>query len=103
MKEDMIMPNEELDLDQLEAVSGGRQLTAGEQEDLMSAKRKINSITVSNPHLLAQLNAYQREFDGLFDQYMNMSRQGELGSGEILFRDFLKSRASAGLYRLLYQ
>ena len=93
----------ELNLEQLESISGGRQLTAAESEDLLSARRKINSITVSNPQLLAYLDAYLREFDGLFDKYMNMSRGDGLGSEELLFRDFLKGRASDGLYRLLYE
>ena len=93
----------ELSLEQLEVVSGGRQLTAGEQDDLMFAKRKMSSIAVSNPKLAALLNAYQQEFDGLFDQYMNMSMSEEFGSEELLFRDFLKGRASDTLYRMLYE
>ena len=35
MKEDVFKPFEELDLDLLENVSGGRQLTEREKEDLM--------------------------------------------------------------------
>ena len=49
------------------------------------------------------LNAYQKEYEGIFDMYMNMNRMNEPGSDEVLFRDFLKSKASDGLYKMLYQ
>lgn len=92
----------EISLEELENVSGGRTLTEQEWNELLSARKKMYSITVSTPAAEAMLKASQKEFDSMFDLYLNMNRTGELGSEEVLFRDFVKSKASSGLYRLLY-
>lgn len=34
---------------------------------------------------------------------MNLMRTNELGSDEILFRDYIKSNGSSTLYRILYE
>lgn len=99
----MTEENIELTVEELNSIAGGRTLTDAEQQDILWAAKKIKSIRATDSYAKKILSHYADEYQKIYDKYMNLMRTNELGSDEILFRDYIKSNGSSTLYRILYE
>lgn len=92
-----------LNLDELETITGGRQLTSNEMNSLNQAMEKFRSIYVSDPEQKKFCQDYLYEMQGLCMYYADGIRDNKFGSKEYLFQDFVKEYGSKEMYRFLYE
>ena len=97
------MKGEELKLDELEVVAGGRQLTGNENNSVNQAMEKYTKIYRSNPDLKEFLQDYLYEMQGLCMYYYDCIHENRFGNKEVLFQDFVKEYGSEEMYKFLYE
>ena len=97
------MLGKELKLEELEAVTGGRQLTEKEKKAAEEAGKKYISIDRNDPAQLKFYYDYFYEIQGLFNYYYDGMYANKFGNKEYLFKDFVKEYGSDVLYKFLYE